>query len=140
VASVFSQIIAGKIPGRFVWKDERVVGFMTIAPIQPGHTLVVPRDEVDHWQKVDGDLMAHLSHVSQCVGRAIEKAFRPERVGLMIAGLEVPHLHIHVIPIWGMRDLDFARTDSKAKPEAIEAAAQKIRAALRELGYDEVSD
>ncbi|MGH0037174.1 MAG: HIT family protein [Myxococcota bacterium] len=140
MASVFSKIIAGELPGRFVWKDERVVAFMTIAPIQPGHTLVVPRDEIDHWQRIDGELMTHLGHVSQCVGRAIEKAFQPERVGMMIAGLEVPHLHIHVTPIWGMRDLDFAKADPKARPEDLDAAAEKIRAALRELGHSEVSD
>lgn len=140
MASVFSKIIAGELPGRFVWKDDRAVAFMTIAPIQPGHTLVVPRDEIDHWQSIDPDLMAHLTRVAQCVGRAIETAWRPERVGMMIAGLEVPHLHIHVTPIWRMRDLDFARADAKVKPEALEEAAQKIRAALRELGHEEVSD
>ncbi len=138
--SIFSRIIEGELPGRFVWKDDLVVAFMTIAPIQPGHTLVVPREEIDHWQAIEGDLMAHLTHVSQCVGKAIERAYRPERVGLMIAGLEVPHLHVHVTPIWGMRDLDFAKADSKVKPEALDEAADKIRAALRELGHAEVSD
>jgi diadenosine tetraphosphate (Ap4A) HIT family hydrolase len=140
VPSIFSQIIAGELPGRFVWKDDRAVAFTTIAPIQPGHTLVVPREEIDHWQAIDPDLMAHLVRVSQGVGRAIEKAFRPERVGMMIAGLEVPHLHIHVTPIWGMRDLDFAKADAKAKPADLDAAARDIRAALRALGYEEVSD
>ena len=139
-ASVFSKIIAGELPGRFVWQDERAVAFLTISPIQPGHTLVVPREQVDHWQRIDPELMTHLSRVAQAVGRAIEKVWQPERVGMMIAGLEVPHLHVHVLPIWGMRDMDFARADSNAKAAALDESADKIRAALRDLGYDEVSD
>ena len=140
MASVFSKIIAGELPGRFVWKDDRVVAFMTIAPLKPGHTLVVPRVEVDHWQDLDTGLMGHLTHVAQCVGKALDEAFQPERVALMIAGLEVPHVHLHVTPIWGVRDIDFATVDTKPKPEALDEAAEKIRSALRGLGYSEASD
>lgn len=140
MASIFSKIIAGELPGRFVWQDDRVVAFLTIAPLKPGHTLVVPRVEVDHWQAIDTGLMGHLTYVAQCVGKAVEQAFQPERVGLMIAGLEVPHVHLHVTPIWSMNDLDFAMADGSAKPEAMDEAAEKLRAALRNLGYSEVSD
>jgi diadenosine tetraphosphate (Ap4A) HIT family hydrolase len=138
--SVFSKIIAGDLPGRFVWRDARAVAFLTIAPIQPGHVLVVPREEVDHWQRIEPALMQHLITVSQKVGTAIERAFRPERVGMMIAGLEVPHVHLHVLPMWGMRDLDFKHADNSAKAADLDAAANKIRAALRALGFPEVSD
>jgi histidine triad (HIT) family protein len=140
MASVFTRIINGELPGRFVWKDERAVAFLSIAPMKPGHTLVVPRAEVDHWIDLDPDLNRHLAHVAQVVGRAIQKGFNPERVGTMVLGLEVPHVHIHVVPIWGLHDLDFANADAKAKGEDIEAAALVIRRELRAMGREEASD
>ena len=78
-------------------------------------------------------------HVSQAVGKAIEKAFNPERVGVMVAGLEVPHVHYHLIPIDAIADLDFKKQDPKADPKGMDEAAEKIRAALRDLGYSEAS-
>lgn len=141
MASVFSMIINGELPGRFVWKDERCVAFLSINPIQPGHTLVVPRDEVDHWLDLDENLLTHLSTVSQSVGKAIQKAFNPRKVGLMVAGLEVAHVHLHVIPIQDeTRDLNFANAEPNPEPSDLDAAAQRIRTALRELGYSQVSD
>jgi histidine triad (HIT) family protein len=138
VASIFTKIINGELPGRFVWKDERAVAFMSIAPLKPGHVLVVPRDEVDHWIELPPEAMQHLTYVSQCVGRAIQSGFNPERVGTMVLGLEVPHVHIHVVPIWGVHDLDFSKADSRAKGEDIEAAAEVIRRELRAQGRSEV--
>jgi len=140
MATIFSKIIDGELPGRFVWKDSRAVAFLTIAPLKPGHTLVVPRVEVDHWQEVEAGLMQHLVYVSQAVGRAVQAAFAPERVALMIAGLEVPHLHLHVSPIWGLRDIDFAQADRSPRPEDLDAAAEKIREELRKMGFSEASD
>lgn len=140
MASVFSKIIAGELPGRFVWKDEHCVAFLTIAPLKPGHTLVVPRDEVDEWQDLALDHFQHLTRVAQCVAKGIQEGFKPLRVGMMIAGLEVPHVHIHVSPIWNMRDLDFANATRNPKPRDLDAAAEKLRKALRDLGYSEVSD
>ena len=137
--SVFTQIIEGKLPGRFVWKDDDAVAFMTVNPIRPGHTLVVPRLEVDHWIELDPPLAQHLMGVSQAVGQAIQQAFQPMKVGQAIIGLEVPHVHIHVVPIWTPFDLDFANADSNAKPEDIGEAAETIRDELRRLGCAEVS-
>ena len=139
MASLFTRIIAGEIPGRFVWKDDRAVAFMTIAPIAPGHTLVVPRDEIDHWIDMPTDLAQHVMTVSQAVGRGIQKAFSPLRVGVMVAGLEVPHVHLHLVPINAIAELNFANQDANARPEDLDAAAEKIRKALRELGYAEVA-
>lgn len=139
MASVFSKIIRGELPGRFVWKDDRAVALLTIEPLQPGHTLVVPREEVDHWQRIDPPLAQHLMGVAQRVGRAIEKAFSAPRVGLIIAGIEVHHVHLHVTPIWRLGDLDFKNVDRKARAEDLDEAAEKIRAALRELGCAEVA-
>lgn len=130
MASIFTKIIEGEIPGTFVWRDERAVAFMTIAPVRPGHTLVVPIEEVDHWIDLDDDLRGHLFDVATMVGRAVQVAFEPTRVGLMIAGLEVPHAHIHVVPIDGMSDLDLSNADSGATREEIETAARRIREVL----------
>jgi len=128
--SIFSRIIAGELPGRFVWRDDVCVAFLSIAPLRPGHTLVVPIEEVDHWVDLDGDTAAHVVRVAQAVGRAQQEAFRPARVGLIIAGMEVPHCHLHVVPIDRESDLHFANADSSVPPAALDDAAGKLREAL----------
>lgn len=140
MASIFTMIINGDIPGRFVWRDDRVVAFLTIAPLRPGHTLVVPREEIEHWVDLEPDLFAHLTGVSQAIGKAIDEAFHPTKVGMMIAGLEVPHVHLHVVPIDTVHDLDFANADAGPTPESLDAAATQIRTSLRSLGYEQVGD
>lgn len=122
-----------------MWRDDRAVAFMTIAPIRPGHSLVVPIVEVDHWIDLDGDLAAHLMVVSRHIGRAQMAAFQPNRIGMIIAGLEVPHTHLHVIPIGSESDLDFAKAEPGTPGEEIEGAAERLRAALRDAGHSEVS-
>jgi len=140
MASIFTKIIQGELPGHFVWKDDRAVAFLSIAPLKPGHTLVVPRAEVDHWIDLEPDDMRHLATVAHQVGKAIQAGFNPVKVGSTILGLEVPHVHIHVVPIWTPYDLDFANADSNAEPEAIAEAAATIRSELRRAGRSEVSD
>ena len=140
MATLFTRIINGELPGRFVWKDDRCVAFLTINPLRPGHTLVVSRAEIDHWLDLDPDLAAHLMKVAQAVGKAQQQAFKPAKVGLMIAGLEVPHVHLHVVPITGLGDLNFANQDLHAKPKDLDRAAATLRASLRALGYREVAD
>jgi histidine triad (HIT) family protein len=130
MATVFSKIIAGEIPARFVYSDERSVAFLTIEPLRPGHTLVVPRDEIDHWIDLPPDLAAHLFVVSQRVGQAIERAFRPRRIGVLIAGLEVPHAHLHLVPFDHMSELDLRKVDHNPDPADLDAAAERIRAEL----------
>lgn len=139
MGTLFSRIIRGELPGRFVWRDERCVAFLTIAPLKPGHTLVVPVEEVDHWIDLEPDLARHLMDVARSVGRAIDRAWAPPKVGLMIAGLEVPHVHLHVVPIWTVHDLDFARAERNPDPESLDGAAETIRRALRDLGHPQVS-
>jgi diadenosine tetraphosphate (Ap4A) HIT family hydrolase len=138
--TVFTHIIEGRIPGTFVWKDDRCVAFMTINPIADGHVLVVPRDEIDHWVDCSPDLSAHLFAVAHEIGRAQMDAFACERIGLIVAGYEVPHTHLHVIPTANMADLSFANAASTVEREALEAAAARIRAALRAAGRVEASD
>jgi histidine triad (HIT) family protein len=139
VASVFTKIIRGELPGRFVWRDERAVAFLTIEPLRPGHTLVVPIQEVDHWIDLEPGLAAHLFQVAQSIGRAQQRAFRPRRIGLAILGIEVPHVHLHTVPLEAIGDLDFARADRRPRSEDLDAAAAKIRAELRALGHAQVA-
>lgn len=138
--TVFTQIIEGELPGRFVWKDEKCVAFLSIRPLQPGHTLVVPRAEVDHWLDLEPDLAAHLMGVSQAIGKAIQRGFQPVKVGLMIAGLEVPHVHLHLVPIQTLHDLDFERQDPNPDLGLMDRAAETIRASLAALGYTQVAE
>jgi histidine triad (HIT) family protein len=140
VATLFTRIINGELPGRFVWRDEHCVAFTSIHPLRPGHTLVVSCAEVDHWLDLEPDLAAHLMTVAQSIGKAVQHAFSPAKVGLMIAGLEVPHVHLHVVPIGGLHDLDFSRQDLNAKPADLDRAAEAVRGALRTLGFSQVTN
>lgn len=134
MASVFTKIINGELPGRFVYEDDDIVAFLTIAPITQGHTLVVPRAEIDNWQDVDPSVFARVMEVSQRIGKAVVKAFPAERAGVIIAGLEVPHLHVHVFPTNDLADFGFANADQNPSPDALDEAQAKIKAALAELG------
>jgi histidine triad (HIT) family protein len=140
MATVFTKIIEGEIPGRFVWRDDRAVVFLTIAPITPGHLLVVPIQEVDHWIDLDPDLAAHLMLVAREVGRAQMQVFEPRRIGMIIAGLEVPHCHLHLVPIDVEAELSFSRADHDPDPATLDAAAERLRDALRDLGHAEQVD
>lgn len=139
MATIFTRIIEGELPGTFVWRDERCVGFLSIAPMRPGHTLVVPIAEIDKWTDLEPDLATHLMVVAQRIARAQEAAFDPVRVGLLIAGLEVPHCHLHCVPIDRESDLHFENADRQSRPDDREAAAEKIRGALADLGYADES-
>ncbi|MBT8201521.1 MAG: HIT family protein [Acidimicrobiia bacterium] len=136
--TLFTRIIDGDIPGTFVWSDDLCVGFMSIAPLSPGHTLIVPRREVENWLDLTSEELTHVTGVSQTVGRAIQSAFDPVKVGMMIAGLEVPHVHIHVVAIKTEADLDFANADTSAALEDIANAADRIRQQLVAMGRSEV--
>lgn len=138
--TLFTRIIEGEIPGTFVWRDDRSVAFMSINPLRAGHVLVVPRDEVDHWLDCPADLRDHLMGVSQEIGKAIQKVHAPARVGLMIAGLEVPHLHLHLVPIDHVTDLDFANAATSVDRESLEQEAASIRYVLTSMGSSGVSD
>jgi histidine triad (HIT) family protein len=128
--TIFTRIIDGELPGRFVWRDDRCVGFLSINPLQPGHTLVVPIAEVDHWIDLDDELASHLTVVAKRIATVQQAVWTPAKVGLMIAGLEVPHVHLHVVPIRGVHDLDFANAVSDPDPAALNAAADALRRGL----------
>ena len=129
MSSVFTKIIAGDLPGHFVYRDEKAVAFLSINPIRPGHTLVVPTAEVSHWVDLDEELAAHLMRVSQRVAKAQMEHFKPQRVGMIIAGFEVPHTHLHLVPIDREGQLSFAHAAATVDHEEM----AKIAKALSEL-------
>lgn len=134
MATVFTKIINGDLPGRFVYEDDEVVAFLTIEPMTQGHTLVVPRAEIDYWQDLDQAVFAKVMAVSQLIGKAVCAAFGAQRAGMIIAGLEVPHLHIHVFPAYNLTDFGFANVDRNPSPESLDESQAKIKAALAALG------
>ena len=133
MTSVFSRIINGELPGRFVYSDDEVVAFLTIEPMTQGHTLVVPRAEIDQWQNVDQAAFGRVMSVAQLIGKAVTKAFEADRAGVIIAGLEVPHLHVHVFPAKSLSDFGFANVDRNPSAESLDEAQSKIKAAIAEL-------
>jgi diadenosine tetraphosphate (Ap4A) HIT family hydrolase len=134
MTTVFTKIINRELPGRFVYEDDEVVAFLTIQPMTQGHTLVVPRAEIDQWQDIDGPTFARVMSTAQLIGKAVCRAFDVERAGVIIAGLEVPHLHVHVFPTRSLSDFGFANVDNNPSPESLDEAQTKIKAALAELG------
>ena len=134
MATIFSKIINGEMPGRFVYEDDDVVAFLTIQPMTQGHTLVVPRAEIDQWQDVDEAVFGRVMAVAQLIGKAVCRAFDADRAGVIIAGLEIPHLHVHVFPTRSLSDFGFANVDQNPSPQSLDEAQAKIKAALAELG------
>ncbi|MGM0385112.1 MAG: HIT family protein [Actinomycetota bacterium] len=134
MSSVFSLIIDGTIPGNFAWADEVCVAFATIEPIRPGHLLVVPRVEVEQFTAADDDVLAHLIVVAKRVGLAQQRAFGAPRAALIVAGFEVPHTHLHVLPAWDEESLTFANA-RRVPGEEVTANTEAVRAALRDLGH-----
>lgn len=135
MTTLFTRIIDGELPGRFVWADDRAVAFATIAPISDGHVLVVPREEVAQLTDADDDLLAHLVRVAKTVGRAQQAAWDAPRAALLVAGFEVPHLHLHVLPAWGEAELSFSAARHDVPAAELDAAAERLRDALRAAGH-----
>jgi diadenosine tetraphosphate (Ap4A) HIT family hydrolase len=130
MATIFTMIINGDIPGTFVHRDDKCVVFMSINPMAPGHALVVPIEEIDHWVDASPELTAHLFDVTRRIARAQDRAFECEKIGVIIAGYEVPHTHIHVIPTNDMSELSFANAAASVERDDLETWAQAIRDAL----------
>lgn len=133
MTSVFSRIIAGEIPGSFVHEDDVCVSFMTINPIAPGHLLVVPRAEVDHWIDLPHEVVTRLFAASHRISRALASVFDCERVGLVVAGYEVPHCHVHLVPTRSMADIDFSRAAASVDRSRLDEQAAAISSALARL-------
>ena len=123
-----------------MWKDEVCVAFMSINPLATGHALVVPRTETDHWVNLSRQHAQHLFDVAHVIGSAMSRTFPCERVGLIIAGYEVAHTHLHVIPTSSMNELDFRNAKEVVTREELEQAAGLLRTTLRDMGEISASD
>jgi histidine triad (HIT) family protein len=138
MASVFTKILAGELPGHFIWKDEHCFSILTIQPIREGHLLVIPNEEINHWDDVPPATAAHLMHVAQTIAKGMKASFPCKRIGMTVIGLEVPHTHLHLIPIDEMADMDFARQRPET-PEALAATATKLRQTLVAAGHSQAA-
>lgn len=127
MASIFSKIIRGEIPSYKIYEDEHVYAFLDIRPIHLGHTLVVPKIEVDHFFDCPEPHYTKLQLVAQKIARALKEATGAPRIGTAVQGFEVPHFHLHLIPLWSPRDLDFTLGHSRSEEDmkAIQADVQK---------------
>jgi histidine triad (HIT) family protein len=130
MSTIFSKIIAGEIPSYKIAEDDRFYAFLDINPMAKGHTLVVPKQEIDYIFDIDDKTLSEMVIFAKKIARAIPKAVPCKRVGLMVIGLEVPHAHIHLIPIQKEGDMSLANPRVKLTPDEFEDIAQSIRAQL----------
>jgi len=132
MASIFTNIVQGEIPSYKIAEDEQFYAFLDIHPLAKGHTLVIPKNEVDYLFDLDDDLLAGMTIFSKRIARAIEKVIPCARIGVAVLGLEVPHAHIHLIPINSEADISFSRPKLNLSQEEFQEIAAKIRDALAE--------
>ena len=127
MASIFSKIISREIPAHIVAEDERYIAFLDIMPLVEGHVLVVPKKEIDYLFDLDDEWLSGIILFARKVAAAIEKSVPCKRIGVAVIGLEVAHVHIHLVPLQTMDDINFSRPKLKLAPEKLEAIAEKIR-------------
>src|SRR5215472_2698107 len=124
--TIFSKIIAGEIPSYKIAEHQKFFAFLDIFPLREGHVLVVPKTEVDNLFDLPADYLNEILAFAQPIAKAIEKSFRCNRCGISVIGLEVPHAHIHLIPISSANDLNFTQPKPKASDDALKKAQEKI--------------
>lgn len=127
MASIFTRIINREIPGQIVAEDERFIAFLDITPLVAGHTLVVPKKELDYIFDLDDDTLAGLTLFAKKVAHAVKKAIPCKRIGIAVIGLEVPHVHIHLVPMNSMGDINFTKAKLNPSKEELAEVAEKIR-------------
>lgn len=130
MASIFSKIVTGDIPAYKVAESNDFLAFLDINPLVEGHLLVIPKKEVDRLFDLDDETYTGLMIFAKIVATAMKKVFTCDRIGVTVLGLEVPHAHVHLVPLNGLRDMDFSRPKLNFSPEEFQAIADKIRAAL----------
>ena len=131
MASISSRIVAGEIPSFKIAEDDRFYAFLDIHPLAEGHTLVIPKIETDYLFDLEDSLLGDMMIFAKQVALAIDRTMDCKRVGVAVLGLEVPHAHIHLVPINGLHDIEFSRPKLKFTEGELMATAQKIRAALK---------
>jgi histidine triad (HIT) family protein len=129
--TIFSKIIAGDIPSYKIAENDKFFAFLDIAPLREGHTLVIPKTEVDNLFDLSADYLGEILLFAQPIAKAIERSFNCNRCGISVIGLEVPHAHIHLIPINTANDLNFVNAKLKLSPDDLKRVQQKILANLR---------
>jgi diadenosine tetraphosphate (Ap4A) HIT family hydrolase len=137
MSTLFTRILNGEIPGRFVWREPDVAAFLTTGPLADGHTLVVPTEEVDRWTDASPETLAKVMEVARRIGAVQVELFSAQRAGLIVAGYEINHFHVHVWPSQSMADFDFGSADQNPDPAVLDANAEKLREGLRAAGYGE---
>lgn len=135
MSTIFTKIINGEIPGRFVWADDVCVAFATIEPHTDGHVLVVPREEVDSYVDASEETVAHLAVVAKRIGKAQVRVFGSPKAGVMVVGYGVDHLHVHVLPIFSEADVNPAAAHS-VPAQQLDEAIEKLRTGLRADGWE----
>jgi histidine triad (HIT) family protein len=130
MASIFTKIINGEIPSYKIAEDEKFYAFLDIAPLAKGHTLVIPKKEVDYIFDLEDELLAEMHVFAKRVAKAIDKTQPCKRVGVVVLGLEVPHAHIHLIPLQNEGDANFAKPKLKLTEQEFKQTAEKIRSAF----------
>lgn len=129
--TVFSRIVAGDLPCHRIAEDERFLAFLDVMPLVEGHVLVIPKAEVDQFFDLDPEVLAGLTVFAAGVARAIREAIPCKRVGAAVIGLEVPHAHLHLVPLQTVGDINFERPKLKPTPDELAAVAARIVAAYR---------
>ncbi len=128
--TIFSKIIAGEIPSYKIAENEKFFAFLDVFPLREGHVLVVPKIEVDNLFDLPGEYLQEILVFARPIAKAIEKSFRCNRCGISVIGLEIPHAHIHLVPINSSNDLNFTQSKPKASDESLKKAQEKILANL----------
>lgn len=126
MASIFTQILEGTIPGSIIYSDEHCFSILTLEPRQPGHAMVIPRHEYENWLELPDSLRSHLFSVAAMIGQAQREEFDAQRIGLLIEGYEVPHVHIHIWPSQSSADFDPNNIAGPATPDELSDAAQRL--------------
>jgi histidine triad (HIT) family protein len=137
MSSVYTRILDGSAPGRFIWRDDSCFAILTIEPRTPGHTLVIPRVEVDRWTDLPEELALHIFRVGRIIGLAQQEEWSSTRVGVMYEGYMVPHAHLHVWPSWTVFEYSHTGIDRNARPKELDRAAERLRSRLIARGHGE---
>ncbi len=130
--TIFSKIVTGEIPSYKIAENDKFYAFLDVFPLREGHTLVVPKTEVDKLFDLDDDYLSELLTFARPIAKAIEAAFKPNRCGLSVIGLEVPHAHVHLVPINSSNDLNFTQPKPRASDEALRAVQERILSQLKQ--------
>jgi histidine triad (HIT) family protein len=137
MSSVYTRILEGRSPGRFIWRDDSCFAILTIEPRTPGHTLVIPLVEVDRWTDLPEELALHIFRVGRIIGLAQQEEWGSTRVGVMYEGYMVPHAHLHVWPSWTVFEYSHTGIDRNARPQQLDRAAERLRSRLIARGHGE---